>query len=653
MDSINRLTHWALTSFPTVHDEEALTALELMGRIGAKINEVIKVVEQQTDYLQEETERIREQTDDIAREVITGETMTSYLNDTLLAALRLDLQELETRLDNLIMTEGTDSSSEVVDARVTNSGIAYHNLGTHMRALGTGTAFSDAVRPGTVKAGRLTAGMLAGELRDRYTIREYTPMAGHWVEPGYIDADGSITAHDGYKITDFIPCEYGDTFLVTTYLFGGLVRTAALYDANKTYIKHLGTLGEGNWDEINDEIQIDSSSVRYVRFVCGAGYEASFAAYRVTPRDALDRDAYGAAKGYIHARAKKRTDTITDRAQVKCTFRLPSERGAEDLYRIPVQLIKWSNLDGWTYRLFGSTSATTYDVQLPVSASAYKISPFYGINPFFEVPLTTSEGEPITHVTLFIDLYPAREDEHINAYIPPLTLEGEGISVTGTGYDLHGAILGDTINIVPAGANGSHLKDKRILGIGDSLMAGNTLPKSASWFNLAAGAADMVHYNAAVNGMPVSGADSMASNIDAYLAAFPAPDYVIIQGGANDLRLSRSLGAFREALETIVAKIRESSPSARIMFMTNWQRSGYVNDLGLAEHDYVVEMLAAGEALCIPTVNNWACAINLTDPSVAAWADEGLVSGGVANIHFSRRANEIIAAQTTHRLEGL
>lgn len=653
INGINRLTHWALTSIPTVHDEEALTALELMGRIGAKINEVITVVEQQTTFLEGETERIREQTDDIAREVITGETMTEYLNDTLLAALRLDLAELESRLDSLIVSEGSDSSSEVVDARATNSGIVYPNLGAHMRALGNGGAFTDAVRPGTVKAGRLSAGMLTGELRDKYTIREYTPQAGHWNESGYVDTLGDVTAHDGYKITDFIPCEYGDVFLLKTYIFGTSVRAAALYDEDKTFIKLAGSLGVDSWSTISDEIHIDAGTVRYVRFICGSGYVSSFEALRVTPRQALDRDAYGNAKGYIHARAKKRTDTITDRAQVKCSFRLPEGRAEGDLYRIPLQLLKWSNLEGYTFRLFGSTSATTYDMQLSTSASAYKISPAQGINPYFTVPMATAEGEPITHVALFIDLYPARPDEHINVYLPPLTLESSQGNAQGVGYDLHGAVTGDTINIVPAGAAGTHLMDKRILGIGDSLMAGNTLPKGASWFNLAAGAADMLHYNAAVNGMPISGADSMVSNIDAYLTAFPAPDYVIIQGGANDLRLNRSLTQFREGLTTIIQRIRAHAPECRIMLMTNWRRSDYINPLGLTEQDYVVEMLAIGEELCIPTVNNWTCAINLTDPAVAAWADEGMVSTGTANIHFSRKANEIIAAQTLHRLEGL
>lgn len=653
---INPIKHFALTQWGSVHDEEALTALELQARTAAKVNEAVDIINKQIDIINAELDRVEGYAVAEVEDSIQDGTIRELLNDQLMGDVRRDISALDNRVNNIVANaNSTDGNSELVDARVDNVGKTHTSLGAHVRALGNGSAFSDAVRPGTVKAGRIMAGMTGGDLRDKYTVREIIPMAGHWTgENGYVDMTSlDFVSHEGYRMTDLIPCKYGDTFILESTLFGPLVKPAVLYNANKEPVQVVGTPGQGSFTLVTDEVHVGRGDVAYVAFVCHSSYLADCLVQRVSMKEATDRDVYGSGKGYIHARAKKRTDTITDRAQVKVWFKLPADHTAERMYHIPMQLLRYTNLEGWTLRLFSAASNTTYADQLPTSASGYTFTTYGGIRPYFTVPTETTDGEPVSHVCLFVDLLPARPDEHINAYLCPMTMYWQGGSSEGDGYTLHGHLDTDTINRVWPGAASSALYEKRILGIGDSLMSGNTLRKYKSWFCLVAGARDMLHHNAAVNGRPVAGEDSMVSNIDTILEAFPAPDYAIIQGGANDLRLNVPVADFREGLHTLVEKVLASNPRCKILFATNWRRSAYVNPLGHNEADYVSAMLEEAEDMQIPVVNNYAAGVQLMEPLVAAWADEGLVSGGDANIHFSEAANVYIAPTYIKALEGI
>lgn len=654
--ALNPLKHFMLTHWGSVHDEEALTALELQGRSAAKINEAVAEINKQIDIIDDTLKLIPEIVDSVFDYAVEKGTIRDMLNNTLLSALRKDITALENRVASLIsMNNSTDGNSELVDARTDNHGKSHTSLGNHMRSLGNGSAFSDAVRPGTVNAGRIMAGMTGGDLRDKYTVREVIPMAGHWNGgKGYYDMNAlEFVGHDGYTMSDLIPCSYGDTFLMESCVYGNLVKPCVLFDANKKAVQVLGTAGVGSYEIVSDEIHIGRGDVAYVAFICSSPYLSDCLVQRVSMKEATDREVYANGKGYIHARAKKRTNTVTDRAQVKAWFKLPEDHTAERVYHIPVQLMKYTNLGGWTMRLFAASSDSTYETQLNTSAAAYTFPTSNGLRPYFTVPLETSDGAPVTHVCLFVDLLPARPDEFINAYLCPMTMRWSGGSSVGTGYSLHGHLDTDTLNRVWPGAESSALFDKRILGIGDSLMSGNTLRKEKTWFNLAAGARDMQHFNAAANGRPVAGADSMVSNIDNILTSFPRPDYAIIQGGANDLRLNVRMEDFRAALHTIVEKVLKNNPKCKILFATNWRRSDYINPLGYDEDDYVSAMLEEAEMLRIPVVNNFATGINLRDPLVGAWADEGIVSGETANIHFSEAANEHIVPTYIKALEGI
>lgn len=654
---LEKIRHFALTHWGSVHDEEALTALELQSRSVAKINEAVDVINKQIDVINNELDKVEDYAVlEVDRSIRDGK-IASRLNDYMWENLNVHYAELRDRVDNLVLganPAGADNA-EIVDAR-TGAAATFPNLGNHVRALGTGHAFSDAVRPGTVRAGRLMAGMTGGDLRDKYTVRETIPMAGHWTgESGYFDAISlEFVPHDGYKMTDLFPCKYGDTFILESYLFGPLVRPAVIFDATKKCVGVLGNPGKSSWDKQDDEVHVGRGDAVYIAFVTGSGYQADFRAHRVSMKDATDRDAYGSARGYLHAYAKKRTDTITDRAQIKMWFPLPSDHKEDRVYHIPLQLLKYTNLGGWTLRLFGAASGKTYEKQLSTSANGYTFSTYGGLRPYFTVPEFTDEGKTITHVCLFLDLLPAREDEYMNVYICPPSLYWQGGDSDSQGFELHGHLDTDTLNVVVPGAASSPLYGKRILGIGDSLMSGNTLRKSKSWFNLAAGSRDMVHYNGGVNGRAIGGADGMSAHIMEYLNAFKKADYIIVQGGANDLRLNVSVDEFKAGLENILEYIKQYNIAhTKLLLMTNWRRSDYVNPLGHTEEDYVVAMMEFAEAHNIPCINNYVGTIDLTDEYQQIWADEGQVTTGEANLHFSEAGNKWLVPSIINALEGI
>lgn len=632
---INPLRHFSLTHHKTVYDEEALSSLELMGRIGAKVNELINNVNEVNELvanLPDEVDRA------LSQEINSG-NIAAIVGPAVLNELGTALSDLNTRISRIVASSG-DDNTEVVDMRTGPSG-SYDTAGDHLRAIATGAGFRDAVRPGTVNHGRIMAGMLGGDLAEDHTRLMAQPMAGKWGSSGYFDKPTlAMIAHSGYSVTDLIPCKYGDTFVLKSYLFGPRVYPAAVLNAAGKMLEVIGTPGRSSWDVIEDSVMVTHPEAAYIRFVCGVGYESQFRAYRVAPNPETDPAAAMASKGYIHMIAKQRTDTITDRAQIKVWFKRPDKTTP---YNIPLRLYKWANLKGYTFRVFGANEVGAYNQQLTESASGYTFDPDKGI----EVNVGHTQVDAYPYICLFIDLLPVDGEQPMDVYLPQVAIDGD---IWGVGYALHGSLASDQLRVVHPAALGSPLYQKKLLGVGDSLMRGNTLPVSMSWFNLSAGRYDMEFHNAAVNGQSVA---QMSEAIDSVLAAFPQPDYFMLNGGANDLRLSVDLATFREAIINIITKVRANNPRVKILALTNWERSGYTNDLGLIESDYVEAMLEVCEALNVVCLNNYADSLNMKDAATQSWADEGVVSGGEPNLHFSEAANIHLMPRICAALESL
>lgn len=148
IDKLN--THYSFTSPASVHDEEALTALELAGRQGAKINEII---ESQNNLESETNTNLAEQDSDIRTkfanqdrtievefakqnkaipEKITEEVQNRIDDGSFEEAIDEHLGNLESRV-NSILNDSSGGNNEVVDIRVNSDGMSFSNAGESVR----------------------------------------------------------------------------------------------------------------------------------------------------------------------------------------------------------------------------------------------------------------------------------------------------------------------------------------------------------------------------------------------------------------------------------------------------------------------------------------------------------------------------------------
>jgi len=133
--------HYSFETPASVYDEEAMTALELAGRQGAKINEVIN----DQNALRESTEKhLEDQDKEMAGQFasIPGQIDTmvkSYMNKGMFdEAINAYAGDLEARLDELIKLEpgSTTGDAELIDARTDFDGVTSETAGTAIRKQG-------------------------------------------------------------------------------------------------------------------------------------------------------------------------------------------------------------------------------------------------------------------------------------------------------------------------------------------------------------------------------------------------------------------------------------------------------------------------------------------------------------------------------------
>lgn len=646
---IERIAHFALTAHPSVHDEEALTSLELAGRTAAKVNECIDDVNQQRTTLAQGLAAIPGAIEDSFSNKGNDGTLQRLVNETLYKSVIQRINAVDSRVNNIV-TSGTptDGNTELIDARTGADGTIYASVGHHLRHIANGKGLMDALRPGTIRHGRISAGMLMGELSRRYVIGEQWTTAGKWTGSGYVDPETlEVVEHASYQFTEPAPCEYGDTFRVYTAIYGNKIPAAIFYDEDKNIVGTSGgDIGWNDWEPRFNYVQVDREAA-YVSFQCGTQGISAFRVLRYSPRMYPDPLEAMGGRGYIRAYAFKRSDTVTDRAQIKMWFKV--EEGQS--YRFRVEPLQFRNVSGWTLRFFAATSDSTYERSLNVTDSGRSYAASMALATDLTIPAHNEDEGEFTHLAVFIDLIPTNPDNRVDASIAPPTLHvWNGSEYIQTRQDpqnveLHGSVDGDFIATVPPGGMGSPLWRKTICIHGDSLTRGNTLPKAASWFNIGCASRDMNYWNDAVNGQAIS---DMPVSVD-----LEGLDYYVLQGGANDKRLNKPLDTFKQRIRDLVTEARKQSPKCKIMLMTNWRRTTDANALGLFDSDYVAAMLEVAEEMGVVCLNNYAYSLNLLDPNVAAWADEGIVTDGEKNIHFSREANKWLAHRFVAALENL
>lgn len=142
IDNMN--PHYSITNPSSVYDEEALTALELVGRVTAKMRECIRVYnELESEY----REAMKNLVDDTDRTLDTfqRDTIPNVVNDLVIKHIKDgtfdeqisdNLHNLNERLDNLLGSVGEGSTvldAEVIDTRTDASGRKHENAGTAVR----------------------------------------------------------------------------------------------------------------------------------------------------------------------------------------------------------------------------------------------------------------------------------------------------------------------------------------------------------------------------------------------------------------------------------------------------------------------------------------------------------------------------------------
>ena len=126
--------HYSLTNPASVYDEEALTALELVGRTTAKVNECIK----EFNKLDGETDRkLQKFEKENIPATVRKEVAKQIKDGTFDEQISESLNDLNERVDNLLgsVTEGsTTLDAEVIDTRTDASGVIHPNAGNAVRA---------------------------------------------------------------------------------------------------------------------------------------------------------------------------------------------------------------------------------------------------------------------------------------------------------------------------------------------------------------------------------------------------------------------------------------------------------------------------------------------------------------------------------------
>lgn len=159
------------------------------------------------------------------------------------------------------------------------------------------------------------------------------------------------------------------------------------------------------------------------------------------------------------------------------------------------------------------------------------------------------------------------------------------------------------------------LFQKKLGGLGDSLMSTAYTGAGAEWLSLIGARNGMEVFNHAKSGNPIACVAASDNNGTAvigmagrYAEMEPDLDYIVVMGGANDKNHGIPIGentdqteyTFKGALNILITGLVARYPKAKLLFCTNYRRYG-----DAAEKEYVDAMVEVCALHSVPCHNNY------------------------------------------------
>lgn len=641
---------------PAVYDD-SLSYYEILAKVVQQLNDIGTLTNSTVDTWNSvaswiEGEGLTEATAEEINARIADGTIEGLINDGILADIKTQLGDkasasevatITAQMNTLIANStATDGNAELIDSRLASGGRTYTSAGVHIRTIEDFQSY-----------GR-TLGTDYGSITP-ITTSDATNSAGY-----YDYRTNVFYASSVYFTTVPTKCNYGDEYLVTTYISGPNTKVAMLLDANKAPLEMVGPAGNGFTDvPITALIRVDNPSAKFIVFTgLAAQHTKTLIRKKMPKQDSIETQKR--TKGYYRVIGKPRIG-MTDRAQLWLTFDIGANVNINPI-TIPFNIV--DNVSGMNYRLYSGLTVDTYEAVVEYYGSTFIGEGVYNYLVTERDLKTTPDpttGADTRYLQVFIDVILVDKTKPGNVEIPKFKVNGlDPIKVR-----LLNPNATDRLNNVMPFAEHSPLYKKKIVGLGDSLMYGNVSGNSITWFNKLGSKYDMDYYNHGDNGNPLADnpGETNPSMVERYMNMEDNADYIVLEAGANDKRLNVPMGdndstditTFKGALNVTLDGLISRYPKGKILCMTNYNRyPGDVNTLGFSDWDYCQAMLDICRLKGIACFDNYHdSGLNWSNPVLYSWMDEGYVLNGTINTHISDEGYTWVMPKYEKALERL
>lgn len=465
------------------------------------------------------------------------------------------------------------------------------------------------------------------------------------VVPGYIQADGTIHSGDTYRTTNLITIPKGYQLVFTAWMASGGYYWAEYDSTGNTMI----SLGRKGMATARNGIKIDAINTRYVRLstrITDIPIEAMNIYLAPLPSAPISWEDTSNIYHYDMADPDHVAVSFTDQ-YVNASGSIVSQTG----YR----------LSSIIYLQKGQT----IHFKCAGSASAFLLSEWTFNTVFISGIMAGDDRYHRVTYTADHDMY-VRIGSRTSANIGS-SLNKPYVSTADfeNSIDLYYADLRYSDN---------PLYGKKIVVIGDSLIAGYQLGKDASWTRTVEIENGATVYNYGINGNAISSVSGssgtpMSKRINTTdIPEISTADIIVLEGGANDKNNNCPLGTisdldtdnstventtFYGAINKAINDIRTVNNHARILFMTTYHRADNTNSLGLSYKDYADAMITACKNKSVPCYDNYSNSGMLFTDTNMSWIDEGSYLGTSRNNHLSPYAFEWLTNRYTRAISKL